>query len=195
MLSHVAFTALRQRYWRALGAFRNEVAFRKAHPDAIISDDVLLMGVDRITAGDGLFLDRRAYLSAGTMNDRRGYIHMGRNVEIGPYAVLWGAGGITIGDNVHIGAHVSITAHEARQIAWQHEDVSRPLDFDIAPVVIEDHVLICSGTQIVPGVRIGRHAMIGAGAVVVSDIPAYALAVGCPAKVLRVQDRMPALAL
>ena len=110
---------------------------------------------------------------------------MGDNVEIGPYSVLWGAGGITIGNNVHIGAHVAITAHESRQIEASRTEVFGPLTFDFDPVVIEDHVLICSGTQIIPGVRIGHHAMIGAGAVVISDIPPYALAVGCPARVVR----------
>jgi UDP-2-acetamido-3-amino-2,3-dideoxy-glucuronate N-acetyltransferase len=110
---------------------------------------------------------------------------MGDNVEIGPYSVIWGAGGVTIGNNVHVGAHVSITAHEARQIDPARNDVFAPLHFDFAPVVIEDHVLVCSGAQIVPGVRIGHHAMIGGGAVVVDDIPPYALAVGCPARVVR----------
>ena len=176
---------LRKKYRAARGVFGNELAFRKRHPDAVISDGVLLFGVDRITAGQRLFVDRRAYLNTGNLNDNGGFIHMGDNVEIGPYAVLWGAGGVTIGNNVHIGAHVSITAHEARHISPDREDVFEPLDFEFAPVIIEDHVLICSGAQIIPGVRIGHHAMIGGGAVVVSDIPPYALAVGCPARVIK----------
>lgn len=110
---------------------------------------------------------------------------MGDNVEIGPHSVLWGAGGITIGSNVHIGANVNITAHEARQVDPNRTDAMADLEFDFAPVVIEDHVLICSGAQIVPGVRIGHHAMIGGGAVVVGDIPPFALAVGSPARPIR----------
>ncbi len=170
---------------RHLGRMRADFAFRQRHPDAIVAEGVLLSGTDRISAGKCLFLDYRAYLTTGTLNNRRGYIRMGDNVEIGPYAVLWGAGGITIGSNVHIGAHVSITAHEARQVDPARTEVFEPLDFDFAPVVIEDHVLVCSGAKIVPGVTIGHHAMIGGGAVVVSDIPPYALAVGCPARVIR----------
>ncbi len=180
-----AFRLLSTKYRAARAVFRSELAFRKRHPDAVISDGVLLFGADRISAGRRLFLDRRAYLNAGTLNDCGGYIRVGDNVEIGPYGVLWGAGGITIGNNVHIGAHVSITAHEARHIAPEREEVFEPLEFDFAPVTIEDHVLICSGAQVVPGVRIGHHAMIGGGAVVVGDIPPYALAVGCPARVVK----------
>ncbi|MDQ2680097.1 MAG: acyltransferase [Candidatus Eremiobacteraeota bacterium] len=177
--------ALRNRYRWSVAALRSEGRFRRRHSDAIIADGVLLSGVDRISAGSRLFLDHRAYLNTGTLNNRGGFIRMGDNVEIGPYAVLWGAGGITIGNNVHIGAHVSITAHEALHMNPERVDVFEPLEFEFAPVVIEDHVLVCSGAQIIPGVRIGHHAMIGGGAVVVRDVPPYALAVGCPARVIK----------
>ena len=111
-----ALRLLRNKYRTSVGLFKSELAFRKRHPDAAISNGVLLLGADRISAGRRLFLDRRAYLNTGMLNQSSGFIRMGDNVEIGPYAVLWGAGGITIGNNVHIGAHVSITAHEARHI-------------------------------------------------------------------------------
>jgi acetyltransferase-like isoleucine patch superfamily enzyme len=189
-----ALGLLMQRFRGARAAFANDLRFRSRHPDAIVAEGVLLQGIDRIDAGSRLFLDRRAYLNAGALNGGRGYIRMGDNVEIGPYAVLWGAGGITIGDNVHIGAHVSITAHEARQVEPDRTGIFEPLEFDYAPVTIESHVLICSGAQITPGVRIGHHAMIGGGAVVVDDIPPYALAVGCPARVIRYTNALPAAA-
>lgn len=184
MLRH-ALALMKDRYRRLRGGLVNELRFRMRHPDASISDGVLLQGADRITAGRRLFLDRRCYLNPGNLNANGGFIRMGDNVEIGPYAVIWGAGGVTIGDNVHIGAHVSITAHEARHVDPARSEVFGPLEFDFAPVVIESHVLICSGAQIIPGVRIGHHAMIGGGAVVTADIPPYALAVGCPARVIK----------
>lgn len=56
------------------------------------------------------------------------------------------------------------------------------------PVKIEDGVWIGGGAIILPGVTIGRNAVIGAGAVVTKDIPANAVAVGSPAKVLRYQE-------
>ncbi len=167
-------------------ARQREVLFKR-FPDAIFGEGVMVVGEDRFYPGKRLFIDHRAYLNCagGLWNGYRGYIRLGDNVEIGPYCVLWGAGGITIGSNVHIGAHVSISAHEARQIPPSKTDTFTPLEFDFAPVIIEDHVLICSGTVIVPGVKIGHHAMIGGGSVVTKDIPPYALAAGCPARVLR----------
>ncbi len=159
--------------------------FAKLHPDATFGEGVLLYGTNRIRAGTGLFIDRRAYLNCGSLNGGRGFIEMGNNVEIGPYVVLWGAGGIRIGNNVHIGSHVSITAHEARQIRPDETADRIPLTFDFSEVIIEDCVLVCSGTNIVPGVRIGHHSMIGGGSVVVNDIPPYSLAVGSPARVIK----------
>ncbi|MEJ6006633.1 serine acetyltransferase [Paucibacter sp. AS339] len=52
--------------------------------------------------------------------------------------------------------------------------------------VIEDHVMIGSGAKIMGPVRIGRYASIGANAVVLSDVPDYAVAVGVPARVVRI---------
>jgi maltose O-acetyltransferase len=53
------------------------------------------------------------------------------------------------------------------------------------PVVIEDHVWIGSKALILPGVRIGSRAVIGAGSVVTKDIPPQCVAAGNPARVLR----------
>jgi maltose O-acetyltransferase len=53
------------------------------------------------------------------------------------------------------------------------------------PVIIEDHVWIGSKTVILPGVRIGSHAVIGAGSIVTKDVPPRCVAAGNPARVLR----------
>ncbi len=164
-----------------------ERELRSRYPDINLAEGVVVKTPDKLFAGRSLFLDVRAYLNCagGDWNENSGYIRVGDNVEIGPYSVLWGAGGITLGNDVHLGAHVSITAHEAKQVPPDKIDAFKALDMEFAPVVIEDHVLVCSGTVINPGVTIGHHAMIGAGAVVTHDIPPYALAGGCPARVIR----------
>lgn len=53
--------------------------------------------------------------------------------------------------------------------------------------VIEDYVDIGSNVCIIGDIRIGHHAVIGAGSVVVKDVPAYAVVVGNPARVIRIQ--------
>jgi acetyltransferase-like isoleucine patch superfamily enzyme len=159
-------------------------ALRARSPGLRIAERVIILGVDQLTAGRS-FLDVGAYLNCGSIIGKRGYIRIGDNSEVGPYSVLWGQGGIEIGSDVHIAAHVSIAGHAARPISPDVEDPFTPLIIDINPVVIEDHVMIASGVVIGSGVRIGHHAVIGSGSFVNSDIPPYALAVGSPARVVR----------
>lgn len=170
------------RHYRFL--LQSEAAFRARHPDAVLAQGVLLYGQERISAGRRLYVDRYAMLNTGTINDERGFIRLGDRVEIGPHVVIWGAGGVTIGDKVHVGAHACMTAHEAR-LDSRSENPFAPMRFKFSEVVVEDHVLIFSGAQIVLGVRVGHHSMIAAGAVVTDDIPPYSLAAGCPARVVR----------
>jgi acetyltransferase-like isoleucine patch superfamily enzyme len=175
--------------WRALAnAVRLTVADetqREALGAVRFGSDVVIRGADRITAGRNVFIDHRAYLNASTVNGSRGYIRIGDGVEIGPYSVLWGGGGIDIGSNVHMGAHVHITSQQGRKVPSSQSDPSVPLTIDCAPVRIEDHVLLYSGVIVVPGVTIGHHAIVAAGSVVTSDIPPYATAAGAPARVVR----------
>ncbi len=75
-----------------------------------------------------------------------------------------------IGERVAIGTGVTIGGRAGR----------------IEVPIIEDHVMIGSGAKIMGPVRVGRYASIGANAVVLTDIPAYAVAVGVPARVVRI---------
>lgn len=167
--------------WRTAVADEQQ---RSLLPHVLFSDGVRLRGADRITAGKGCFVDHRAYLNSSTVNESRGYIKMGDNVEIGPYSVLWGGGGVEIGSNVHMGAHVHVTSQAGRRVPAEQSRTDIELPVDVAPVKIGNNVLIYSGAIICPGVTIGHHAVIGAGAVVIDDIPPYALAVGVPARVV-----------
>ena len=174
---------------RALRRMLRELAAdeleRARFPHVNFGEGVILRGGDRMSFGSGSFIDNRSYLSAGTLNNRRGYIRAGAGTEIGPCSVFWGAGGITIGDNVHVGTLVNITTECAKQVGAHVTDAVPALEMEFAPVVIEDNVLIASGSTIVLGVHIGHHAFIGAGSVVVDDIPPYAFAIGNPARVIR----------
>ncbi|HZY98681.1 MAG TPA: acyltransferase [Candidatus Baltobacteraceae bacterium] len=175
--------------WRALSnALRLSIADetqREALPHVRFGGGVVVRGSDRITAGKSVFVDHRAYLNASSVNGSRGYIRIGDGVEIGPYSVLWGGGGIEIGSNVHMGAHVHVTSQQGRKVPASQTDPGVPLTVDCAPVRIEDHVLLYSGVIVIPGVTIGHHAIVAAGSVVTSDIPPYATAAGAPARVVR----------
>jgi acetyltransferase-like isoleucine patch superfamily enzyme len=63
---------------------------------------------------------------------------------------------------------------------------SQPLD--IKPVVIEDEAHIGANSVVLAGVTIGKRCQIGAGSVVTRDIPAFSVAVGNPARVIKTFD-------
>jgi acetyltransferase-like isoleucine patch superfamily enzyme len=56
------------------------------------------------------------------------------------------------------------------------------------PIIIEDDVWIGAQTIVLPGVRIGKGSVIGAGSVVTRDVPPFTVAAGNPAKVIRTAD-------
>jgi acetyltransferase-like isoleucine patch superfamily enzyme len=90
---------------------------------------------------------------------------------------------LTIGDYTLFGERVSIT--DANHIITAGSD---PIDFRgfvTKPVVIGRNVWVGAKATILPGVHIGDNAVIGANAVVTHDIPAYSVAVGIPARVVR----------
>ena len=84
---------------------------------------------------------------------------------------------IEIGDNVTIAPRVHILAHDAS--TFNYVGYTK-----IGKVNIEDNVFIGANSTILPGVKIGKNAIIGAGSVVTKDIPENSIAVGNPAKVI-----------
>jgi len=133
-------------------------------------------------------IDRNLWLSCGGVKaEGSGFFHLGNYSYIGCNAVIGaGGGGIKIGNNVLIGQSVNI--HSERHV---FKDTSLPIraqGISYQGIVIEDDVWIGSKVTILDGVVIGIGAVIGAGAVVTNSIPPYSIAVGMPAKVVRLRD-------
>ena len=113
------------------------------------------------------------------------YIDYGKPVTVGKGCFIqqcctfFGRGGISIGNDVFIGPKVNL-------ITINHDvnPDNRSATYG-RPIVIEDKVWIGINSTILPGVRIGYGAIVGAGSVVTRDIPAGVLAVGNPCRVLR----------
>jgi maltose O-acetyltransferase len=89
---------------------------------------------------------------------------------------------------IEIGAHVDI-APRVTILSGTHEiDMLGPHSAgrgSCLPIIIEDGVWIGGASLVLPGVRIGKKAVIGAGSVVTKDIPAYCIAVGDPCRPVR----------
>ena len=115
-----------------------------------------------------------------------GSIAIGANVYIGPYSVLYGSGGLTIGRNVLIASQCTIVASN-HGIADTQTPI-REQKIRALGITIGDDVWIGSGARILDGVTIGRGAVIGAGAVVAKSLPDFAVAMGVPAVVVRLRS-------
>jgi maltose O-acetyltransferase len=100
------------------------------------------------------------------------------HANIGDYALLSGnAATITIGKDVMMGKYCIIICQNHR---YTEEDYA---GIEGKDVLIDDYAWIGHRVTVLPGVRIGKHAIIGAGAVVPKDVPDYAIAAGNPAVV------------
>ncbi len=109
-----------------------------------------------------------------------------RNVEIGEHSYInsgYISGAVKIGAYCAIGYNVSLIAltHDT-----DHATGELPLPQNRAKIVIEDGVWIGNNAVILPGVRIGRKAVVGANAVVTRSVPPHSVVGGVPAKLLRV---------
>ncbi len=110
-----------------------------------------------------------------------GSIKIGKNVFINSNLLAMARGGITIEDNTRIAANVQL-------ISNNHD----PYDLSILtckPILIKQAAWIGAGASILPGVCIGKHAIVGAACVVTKDVPDYAVVVGNPAKVIKILDK------
>ena len=106
---------------------------------------------------------------------------IGKHVFINSNLLAMARGGITIEDEVQIAANVQL-------ISNNHDAYDRQV-LTCKPVRIKKGAWIGAGASILPGVCVGKHAIVGAGSVVTKDVPDYAVSVGNPAKVIKMLDQ------
>ena len=113
--------------------------------------------------------------------DYGAHIHIGDNFYANYDCIFMDAAEIRIGNDVLIGPRVSLltTSHPVGAKARRSG-----LEYAL-PITIEDDVWIGGNTTVLPGVRIGKASIIGAGSVVTGDIPSGVMAAGNPCRVLR----------
>ena len=115
-----------------------------------------------------------------------GSVRMGDNVHLSLRFHIKGAGKVTIGSHVRIGDDVLILTENHKYDANECLPYGKERIFK--DVTIGDCVWICDRVLIMPGANIGEGAVLGAGAVVASDIPPLAIVTGSPARVLLKRD-------
>jgi acetyltransferase-like isoleucine patch superfamily enzyme len=124
-----------------------------------------------------------------------GRIDVGAWCYLGEQARIWSAASVSVGNRVLLSHNVNIfdSLTHPMSASARHEQFrtivkrGHPDRIDLAerPVIIEDDVLIGCLSVVLPGVRIGTGAVIGAGSVVTSDIPPWTVFAGNPARMIR----------
>lgn len=137
-----------------------------------------LISKGKIQIGDQGWIENGAVLWAFD-----GSIRAGNHVFLGPYVTIYGHGGVEIGDDTLVSMKATILSsnHQipdrSRHIRWESSE--------LLPTKIGRDVWIGANAVILGGVTIGDGCVVGAGAVVTKDLPAYSVAMGVPAKVVR----------
>ncbi len=168
-------------------------------PARLIRKPFYIRGRKSISWGEGFTTGVGTRLDAfsntnNNNNDNDKIIVIGDRVQINDYVHIGAVESIRIGDDVLIASRVFISDHNHGQYdnynKLSNPDIP-PIDRPLisSPVVIEDKVWLGEGVCILPGVTIGRGAVIGAGSVVTHNIPIDSIAVGVPAKVVKIYDR------
>ncbi len=126
--------------------------------------------------GKNIHIDRRVNFGVGSKLSLKDHSGLGPNCRI--------IGDVTFGEYVATGFGVVITAYGRNLSRTDIPMVQQHVGFDVPVVVGRDCVLFAQSV-ILPGVTIGEGCIVGAGAVVAKDVPAYAVVGGNPARVVK----------
>lgn len=143
-----------------------------------------------ISLGDGFSAEDNLRLQAWTKYRDQSFtpeINIGKNVSMMENCQVSCCSKISIGDGVLFGANVFITDNFHGNNSFDQMEIppiNRPLDVR-GEVIIGNNVWVGRNACIMPGVHIGDGAVIGANSVVTHDVPAYCVAVGAPARVIK----------
>jgi acetyltransferase-like isoleucine patch superfamily enzyme len=119
--------------------------------------------------------------SFACINNAVGDVIIGDYTRIGLHNTIIGP--VTIGSHVNLAQGITITA-----LNHNFSDAEKRIDeqgVNTTPVVIEDDIWIGANAVILPGVTIGQHSVVAAGAIVTKDVPPHSLVAGVPAKVIK----------
>lgn len=166
---------------------------RRMGRNVFIDVGVIIWEPGNVEIDDYSFIDVYVTILGGRKG--HGFVQIGKYVEVASNSVLAGRGGIKLGDHVGIGAGTNIYSGTHLYRDPDGEDnkllsgsILAPPDMQYVvekPVIMEEFSWIGGNSIVMPGVTIGRGAVIGAGSIVNEDVPPFCVAVGSPAKVIK----------
>lgn len=171
----------------AFFVIRTKFLFRQAR---IIRFPIDVRGRRYISVSKGFTSGRYCRLEAYPQKTNASVINIGKNVQMNDYVHITAMKNVSIGDNVLMASKIYISdcTHGLYNGGEQDSSPEEPpinREYSMSEVKIEDNVWIGESVSILPGVSIGRGAIIGANSVVTKNIDSNCIAVGNPAKVVK----------
>ncbi len=172
-------------FWYRLSNLKNQYFFGSYGKDVYIESGVVINRPRFVHVGDHVRIKRNTSINLHPKDKKSKEIllFIGDGVIISESCFISACNRLVIEENVGISPNVMIIDNSRRL-----GDISRPSkeqDLKIGEVRIGADSWIAYGACVLPNVTIGRHCIIGALSVVNRDIPAYSLAVGSPARVVK----------
>lgn len=163
-----------------------ELGFASVGENVQISDRATFYGAERIEIGNNVRIDDFCVLSAGA-----GGISIGQHVHIAVYSSLIGAGKITLGDFCNISSRVSVYSSSDDYSGASMTNPTLPRCYTgvtDADVLFGKHVIVGCGSVILPGVTLEEGVAIGALSLVKEQCEAFGIYAGNPVR--RIKERM-----
>jgi len=160
----------------------NEASSVRIHPTADVSPEAV------IGTGTSIWnqaqIRERARIGSDCVIGKNVYVDfdvvVGNRVKIQNNASLFH--GVTVEDGVFIGPHVCLTNDRLPRAVTPEGDLKTDDDWEVGPIRIRTGASVGAASVVVPGVTVGRWALVGAGSVVTRDVADYSLVVGNPAR-------------
>jgi len=156
-------------------------SLRELGPRSRLSLPIQLVGAERISIAGHVYLGPGCWLLT---HEPAGTLAIGEGTSMAGYCVLSAAAEVRIGSRVLFARNVYIADHRHGFEDPATAILDQPLT-DIRPVIVEDGAWLGQNVVLLPGVTVGRGAVVGANSVIREDVPPRSVVAGAPGRVVR----------
>lgn len=163
------------------------MGFKSVGENVKIAKNCTIVGLENISIGCNVQIDEQVFIAAN-----KGFLDIGDHVHIGGGSHLQCGGGITLADFCGLSQGVKIYSVSDDYTGKSMTNTTIPEKYKklfISEVKLERHVLVGSGSVILPGVKIGIGSAVGALSLVTMSLEEWGIYFGAPAKKIKMRSK------